>query len=326
MDISPQENNFYGKPMDIVEDSHHFIKPSLSKTKKRGKKIIKNKASKGKKKRGKKADEKNVLKLNEKKRKEERKIIFNNARGLNEHHFIWISHGETLEPKMQNITHEQFPYKELLQYGIDGAFLATTDKNDTIPNKICNKDKQNDKTYRHTNLDVPIDEYMDETGQIIKKKLKWLTLPNYQFSVSATDEQNKIKGSMGLWYCKSRAKKIFHYNDILNKIKNGKKMNLYDVNALIASHCKNKKIPTNQVAVSIWACRVPCGETKAPVFNVNGGGKIKEIPTPMSSEDMAQFLNVCEMPTKKIPYNVKTKTRTQTKTRKNNKKATQTNS
>jgi hypothetical protein len=53
-----------------------------------------------------------------------------------------------------------------------------------------------------------------------------------------------------------------------------------------------------------------------------GGGSLKKLPEPMSTEEMAQFLSVCVMPPKKKLSNAKPKTRTQTKTRKNNKKRT----
>ena len=337
------------EPMDIVTESpermdtspHHFVKTHTQKRRRR----IKLKNAKDKKKQGKKNakskkthTKKNALALNEKKRKEERQIIVDNARGLNEHHFIWISHGETLQQPLQKVPFEKFPYEKLLQYGIDRMILVTSDKNETIPQKICNKE------YSYAERTVPANEYLqkvktqvmenDEIKTVINKafvreKPEWTKLPDYRFSVSEDDEKNQVKNSMGLWYCTDKIKRIFTYDDILKKTKNGVRMTIYDVHDIIFSYCKSKKIPTDTVTVSIWACRAFCEDTKVPINVVNkkkGGGSFKKLPEPMSSEEMAQFLSVCVMPPKEKPSNVKTKTRTQTKTRKHNKKRAHTNS
>jgi hypothetical protein len=341
-----------GEPMDIVQESPermdtsppHFIKTD---TQKRGRRI-KLKNAKDKKKQGKKNakgkkthTKKNVLALNEKKRKEEREAIFkkkrqaifDSARGLNKHNLIWISHGAMMSQPLHNVPFKKFPYKKLLQYGLPGAFLATSDKNETIPQRICNKE------YSYGQRTVPIKEFQSkyvengETKTAFENKTpEWTTLPDYRFSVSEHDERNQIKNSMGLWYCENanEIKHIFTYDDILEKTKDEGPMTIHHVHNIMFTFCKRNNIRTDEVTVSIWACQNYCENnknptTKVPINVVNkkkGGGSLKKLPEPMSTEEMAQFLSVCVMPPKKKLSNAKPKTRTQTKTRKNNKKRT----
>lgn len=305
MDISPER-------MDISPP--HFFK---TRTQKRGRRIkLKNAKEKKNANNKKTHTKKNMLALNEKKRKENRQAIFDSVRG--KYNFIWISHGEIMSQSLQNVPFEKFPYKKLLQYGMPGAILATTDKNETIPQKICNKE------YSYAQRAEPIKEYQSkymengETKTVIEHKPpEWISLPDYRFSVSEHDEKNQIKKSMGLWYCAyTTIERIFTYDDILKKTKNGVRMTMHDVHDIIFAFCKSKKIPTNTATVSIWACRVNCGNNKFPIYT-KGGGPFKKLPEPMSSEEMVRFLNVCEMPPQKKP--------SKTKTRKN-KKRTQPNS